>query len=241
MHTNPMERRTRLFALVVACASAIFVAPGGLAQPPDGVVPITSEPNHKIRFDNGKVRMYEVFLVKGNSTVMHEHKADSFSVIFTSSVITNEPLGKASATFPVPAGFVGFSSTAMGPYSHRIATSKDKDFHVIAMELMSPKPDGPASVNQRADPPFQVVRENSRGRVYRIRLAPGESTGPYARPGSTGVFAISAGRISEEFDGKAKRIWDFETGQFRWMDSAEGLTLKNEGAAPVDLVEIEVF
>ena len=31
------------------------------------------------------------------------------------------------------------------------------------------------------------------------------------------------------------------SGQFRWMDAPDRLALNNEGAGPVDLVEIEVF
>jgi len=242
MHINRKESRTwRLYVLAVYCCLAVLGAPSSLGQTSEGVVPITSEPDHKIRFDNGKVRMYEVFLPKGRGTLVHEHRADSFSVIFLDSEITNEPRGGTPTTFAVPAGAVGFASTALGPYSHRVIASKNTEFHVIAMELMSPKPDKAASPNQRANPPFHVVRENPRGRVYRIRLAPGESTGSYTRPASTALFAISAGRIAEQVDGKPKRLWDFETGHFRWMDTAETLSLRNEGVKPVDLVEIEVF
>ena len=242
MHTHRKESRTRLhYVLAVYCCLAVLAAPTSFGRTPEGVVPVSSEPNHKIRFDNGKVRMYEVFLHKGRGTLFHEHRADIFVVSFLDSEATDEPRGGTPLLFEVLPGTVGFVSTWAGPYSHRVIASKNTEFHVIAMELMSPKPDKAANPNQRANPPFRVVSENRRGRVYRIRLAPGESTGLYTRPASTALFAISTGRIAEEVDGKPNRLWDFEPGHFRWMDTSETLLLKNEGGKPVDLVEIEVF
>jgi mannose-6-phosphate isomerase-like protein (cupin superfamily) len=242
MRIKPTTPHTRLhYVLAVSCLLGLLASSASLGQTADSVVPVTSEPQHKIRFDNGKVRMYELNLPKGKATLMHEHRADSFSIFFSSSEVTLEPRGGTPTTINVPVGFVGFTSTAQGPYSHRVVASTNTDLHVISMELISRKPDRAASPNHRADPPFHVVLENPRGRAYRIRLAPGESTGPYTRPGSTALFAISAGRIAEDVDGQSKRLWDFETGDFKWIDVAQKLSLKNEGTAPVDLVEIEVF
>lgn len=242
MPIKPKEDRRSLICLVALfCALGIVVSPGGLAQTSVGVIPVTSEPSHKIRFDNGKVRVYEVILPKGKGTLPHQHRADNFAVILSNSEITNAPLAGKPVTHKVRAGGVGFASTAKGPYSHRVVASGDSPFHVALLELLSPKPDGAAGANQKPNPPFKVVRENSRGRVYSIALAPGESTGPFERPGSTAVFAISSGRVAEETDGKPDRLWDLEPGRFKWVGTAERLSLKNVGARPVRLVEIEVF
>ena len=51
---------------------------------------------------------------------------------------------------------------------------------------------------------------------------------------------LSGGRIAETVQGAGIRLWDFETGHFRWTDTAETLNLKNEGSAPLHLVEIEI-
>lgn len=228
-------------AAALSCVVGTLAPAHSAAQTPDGTVAITAEPEHKIRFDNGRVRMYEVILPKGKGTLVHEHRADSFSVFFRDSEITNEPQGGKPVVVKIPAGRVGFASTAKGPYSHRVVASGDSTFHVIAMELMSSAPAGVAAVPQRPGSAFKVALENPRGRVYRLTLAPGESTEAFTRPTGTAVFAISGGRISESVDGKPMRLWDFETGHFRWLETGERLSLKNESPTPVDLVEIEVF
>lgn len=242
MLNNTQSKRSRqLVAVLVTCSLGILSPTSGVAQTPDGVVPITSEPKHKIRFDNGRVRMFEVVLPKGKATLYHEHRADSFSVIFRNTEITNEPHGGKPVVVKIPAGRVGFASTAKGPYSHRVVASGETTFHVIAMELMSPTPTGAPSTDQRTGSQFKVALENPRGRVYSIRLAPGEHTEMFIRSASSALFAISAGRISESVDGKPTRLWDFEPGHFRWFDASERLSVKNESPTPVDLVEIEVF
>lgn len=230
-----------LVAVALLCVLGVLAPSVGVAQTPNGVVAITSEPDHKIRFDNGRVRLYEVILPKGKATLYHEHRADSFAVIFRDTEISNEPHGGKPVVVKIPAGRVGFASTAKGPYSHRIVATGDTTFHVIAMELMSPTPTAATMPPPRAGSAFKVTLENPRGRAYRLTLAPGESTEAFTRAANTVVFAISAGRISESIDGRPPRLWDFESGHFRWHEAAERVSVKNESAAPIDLVEIEVF
>lgn len=234
---RPLILIASAFLFLLGCTAPLT----RLAEPPEGVVRIEAEPNHKIRFDNGAVRVYEVVLTKGQATLVHEHRADSFAVIFGNAEFINEPRGGKARTVKLPDGFVGFAPAAKNPYSHRAIASGDSTFHVAVLELLSPAPAGAPRASGRTDPPFKVVRASPRGRAYRITLAPGASTPPFARPAGSAIFAISAGRVAEEVDGKPDRLWDVEPGYFRWFETSETLSLKNEGSAPIDLVEIEVF
>ncbi len=227
-------------ALILFCMG--FLAPmSSVAAPPDGVVPITAEPDHKIRLDNDSVRVIEVVLPRGKASLFHEHLYDAFFVFFRNAEITNEPFrGKPVAT-KTPVGSVSFTPTSTGPYAHRVIASGEDTVHVIATELLTPPAAGAASASESRFPPFEVALENSRGRIYRLRLNPGESADGFTRPARTAVFAISSGRISEKPEGKPARLWDFEPGHFRWVEANEELSLKNESVAPIELVEIEVY
>lgn len=241
LYSTQSNRAHPLAAILVSCYLGILAPTSSVAQTPDGVVPITSEPDHKIRFDNGRVRMYEVVLPKGKATLVHEHRADSFTVFFRTAEVTIEPHGGKPVVFKRTPGFVGFNSTAKGPYSHRVIASGETTFHVIAMELLSPTPTGSATATQRPSSTFKVALENPRGRAYRVTLAPGESTETFTRPAGSALFAISAGRISETGDGMPVRLWDFEPAHFRWFETSEKLSVKNESSTPIELVEIEIF
>jgi hypothetical protein len=210
---------------------------------PENVVPITDEPVHKIRFDNGRARMYEVVLKQGEATLMHEHLADNFTVFFRNARILVEPYGVGEpAVIDVVPGGVGFTSTAEGPYSHRVISGGAETFHVIAMELLTPPPANPVHPSLRSGSAFEVALENNRGRAYRITLAPGESTGLFTRPAGTALFAVTAGRISESRAGKpSSRLWDFEPAHFQWFDTSETLSIKNEGPLPIEFIEIGIL
>jgi hypothetical protein len=234
-------RAHRLGAILVFCLLGFLAPFPGIAQTPEGVVPITSEPEHKIRFDNGKVRMVEVVLPKGKASLFHEHRADAFFVFFRTAEITSEPLGGKPVATTTPAGSVHFRSTADGPYVHRVIATGEETVHVVALELLAPAAPGPASASQERFPPFEVALENSRGRLYRLKLGSGESTEAFTRPAGTAIFAVSSGRIREKPEGKPARLWDFEPGHFRWVETGEALSLRNEGSAPIEWVEIEVF
>jgi len=171
----------------------------------------------------------------------HEHRADSFTVFFRTADVTNEPFRGKPLVLQRTPGSVGFNSTAKGPYSHRVTASGDTTFHVIALELLDAQPSGSASVGQRSSAAYKVVVENPRGRAYRLTLNPGESAGAFTRPGNTALFAISSGRISEQPEGKAPRLWDFEPAHFRWFETGEKLSLKNESSSAIELVEIEIY
>jgi len=238
-------------AWLVSCGfvTSLSAQQGTLADAPDvqtslteGVVPITEEPDHRIRFDNGTVRMYEVVLPRGRATLMHEHLADNFTVFFRTARVLNEPHGGGEpVAVEARPGVVSFSSTAEGPYTHRVISGGEETFHVIAMELLTPGPAAAPSAEPRPGAAFELVLENDRGRAYRIILAPGESTGSFTRPAGTALFAVSSGRVSEELEGRPRRLWDFEPADFRWFDGSEALSIRNEGTEPIELVEIEVL
>lgn len=233
--------RCHALAAVVACGAVLLAPAPSSAQAAADVVPVSAEPQHKIRFDNGRVRFYEVLLPPGSGTLMHEHRADSFSVVIRDAQMSIEPRGKFAMSFPAPAGVVSFAPATNGPYAHRIVASGSTAVHVVAMELLLAKPGGPPNDGRRDGARFSTVLENARGRAYRYTLAPGESTGTFGRAASSAIVAVSEGRISELREGQDSRLWDFEPGDCRWIETGEKLSVKNEGAKPVELVEIEVF
>ncbi|MBP6582386.1 MAG: hypothetical protein KA204_02770, partial [Chromatiaceae bacterium] len=62
-------RAHRLGMILVCCLLGILAPLPGIAQTPEGAVSITSEPEHKIRFDNGQVRLVEVVLPQGKASL----------------------------------------------------------------------------------------------------------------------------------------------------------------------------
>jgi hypothetical protein len=234
-------RRTSSEMLMLIGAFLLFPSPTS-AQSQDNTVSVSDEANHKVRFDNGKVRIYEVQLFKGKSTAIHEHTADNFAVILTTTTRANEPKGGERAVAPVTAGQVGFGSTAKGPYSHRVQATGDVPYRNITLEMLLAGKLGSAfGASKRPDPFVVALQDNPRGRAYRLTLKPGATTPSFERPANTLIVAIAGGRTSELIEGMEPRLWDSESGSFRWVDESKRLVIRNDGTTDVDLIEIEVF
>jgi hypothetical protein len=226
--------------LSITCAALLAPAPVR-AEPPERVVAITAEPHHKVRFDNGRVRLVEAVFLKGNASLFHTHLYDAFFVFFNTAAVGNQILGEKAVITKLAAGAVHFTSTAKGPYTHSVSAAGEETVHVSALELMQAPPPISAHTPQDRFPPFEVVIDNPRGRLFRLKLGPGEATESFVRPAATAILAVSSGRISEKATGRQDQLWDFEPGYFRWTETSEELTLRNESSTPIELVEIEVF
>jgi hypothetical protein len=229
------------FVVVTLVILALAVPATTWAQGSDVVVPVYQESHHRVRFDNGIIRVYEVKIKKGESVLFHQHSADNFAVRITTSTIADQRLGGQSTVRLGKAGNVSFASTATGPYTHRLGAVDDV-FHVVDVEIDSTSRLGPnVETPKRPEKNFAVVLENSRGRAYRMILKAGETTPIFTRPANTAIVALSGGRITEVTEGKPPRFWDSEPGNFRWISAPDRLTIKNEGVIDLDVVEIEIF
>jgi hypothetical protein len=228
---------------LLAYAMAILVAASDVAAQSDEVVlPLTKEPNHHIHFDNGKVRQVEVFLKQGQSSFFHEHTHDNFFVFLNTTTEAVQTIGKPAGIRVAKPGEVGFSSVANGPYTHRVGASSEAGFHVADIEIITKGNLGPVIDRpKRPEKSFTLALENSRGRAYQMILKGGETTESFTRPANTAIFAVSGGRVTEISDGQPPRYWDSESGNFRWSETVDHLTIKNDGVTDLMLVEIEIF
>jgi hypothetical protein len=221
--------------------SAALILPV-IAQSKDQGVPVSTEPSHHVRFDNGRVRVYDVRVPLGKWTEFHEHSWDNFFVFMIPTTQAYEFSDGRHGTREVKAGDVGFSSTAAGPYTHRVSAQGVLPLHVVDIEILNNAQLGSGAAGpKRPEGSLKMVLENPRGRAYDIVLKPGQSTAVFTRPANTGIFAVSGGRVSETAGGKAARLWDSEPGDFRWNDNPEKLTIKNESTRDEEFVEIELF
>jgi hypothetical protein len=120
------------------------------------------------------------------------------------------------------------------PYAHRVGNTDVVAIHYIFGEwLASSGIDVPTLGGTR-----EMVKEGAVARVYRIVLAPGQSTEmhTHASPGLS--VQVTAGAVSEE--GAAPAAFGGSgAGEWRWRDPGHRHLLRNTGAAPAQVVEID--
>jgi hypothetical protein len=131
------EFRRTLTLTLALLAAFVFIPLPVIAQSKDPVVPVSMEPDHHIRFDNGKVRVYDVHLVKGKWSQFHEHTWDNFFVFMHATTQAFEFSDGRHGTRQVKTGEVAFASTATGPYAHRVTAEGDTPVHVVDIEILN--------------------------------------------------------------------------------------------------------
>ena len=125
---------------------AIFILAGALSCPAQ--IQVSKEPMHHNVFENDRVRVLDVHIPPGDTSLMHKHSTPSVFI-----VLTNTKTGSQVIVEPeklrLTEGNIWFESFYDKPRIHRVWNSDTTEFHVIDMELLNKNP-------QPIDPPLEL-------------------------------------------------------------------------------------
>jgi quercetin dioxygenase-like cupin family protein len=100
-------------------------------------LPVEQEPHHRWEFQNQYVRVLDVLLAPGESTLFHTHSHDSIAVRLTEATVQEQVFGKEwRPPSKVMPGYVRYVESTESPYTHRIRNVGTTPFHVIDIELL---------------------------------------------------------------------------------------------------------
>ncbi|MEP6494742.1 MAG: hypothetical protein ABJF01_18800 [bacterium] len=200
-----------------------------VAQAP--AVTLDHESKHHVVFANEWVRVLDVVVPSGDSTLYHVHSNDYVFVTFGDVALKAQALGAAQTDLPLANGEVRIT---MAPITHRVLNPSRSPFHNLTIELL--KPSGMA-LTPRAE--GVTVLDNDRVRVGRIVLEPGESTTRHEHRGPGLDVGVSAGTVSVvDASGATTRV-TYAPASYRWSAAGRTHTLTNVGRSRVEIVEIE--
>lgn len=150
-----------IFALLV-CASCAVRAP----------VPVQREPRHQLVFENADLRVLDVRIPAGESTLEHEHANDLLSVCLGSSEVrVRTPASDWGDVGPRRAiGDAGLTEYTGKPGAHAVQNVGADLYHLIAVENLRTAWSAQAS---RTDAGFRVVQEGRAFRALAIEFAAG--------------------------------------------------------------------
>jgi quercetin dioxygenase-like cupin family protein len=100
-------------------------------------LPVEQEPHHRWAFQNQYVRVLDVLLASGESTLFHTHSHDSIAVQLSEASIQQQVFEKnwQPALKLIP-GNVTYAEGAKAPYTHRVKNVGSTTFHVVDIELL---------------------------------------------------------------------------------------------------------
>jgi hypothetical protein len=183
------------------------------AQAPDSVppVPVDQEPHHKVVVKNEFTRVLDAQLPPGYVTLNHRHDVYNVSV-----TIANGRDGEEGQRGIGRAGF------AKGGYSHSVTNRYPNVMRFIVVEVF--KSDRPGQAPSDL-PNHALETENDHVRIYRLKLAPGESLASHVH---------SAG-----FLGVITHGGPAAPGTARWHGAGENIAVQASATESMEVVEIE--
>jgi Uncharacterized conserved protein, contains double-stranded beta-helix domain len=237
-----MKTQNRIPFSSLAFAVACACSPVGAQGAPTTVraVPVYQEARHHLVFENALVRVLDVRVPAKDTTDFHVHANRHIAVVIEGARSWDQKAGAVipeSASDAIPIGTVFDNAQDAIPYTHRVANVDTVAFRYIVAQLLAPS--GVASSILPASSGLKLDHEALGARVYRVTLAPGQATPrhPHAAPGIT--VQVNAGMLRVEGAKPEGSSVESGAGAWWWRGTGTEHVLRNAGAKPVDVVEID--
>lgn len=216
--------------LVLASVPFVSFSQSNSAQNP---VEISGEPRHHPKFENEFVRVWDVTVPAGDTTLWHAHRKDNVVVSFGDVKLHIETLGRDSFEGPWKFGEVRFSKAT---YIHRAMNVGETPFHNFTIELLR----APGGANLAKEAGREPVLENERVRVFRVTIDPGQSTVMHTHPVPGLAIALTAADLEITTQGKAKpEHVSRPLGDLTWRADPVTHAVRNVGRTRFESVDIE--
>ena len=187
-------------------------------------VPVSKEPRHHNIFENGHVRLLDVHIPPGDTTMIHIHATPSVFVILTndvkvgSQVISEEKHAKLNTADDDNILFEGFYKQ---PRIHRVWNSDTVEYHVMDIELTNKNYitlDSP--IRQQA---FTFLFEEKPVRAYRLSMSTIVIFSLPARKGDILMIRLTDSKNDVQANGK----YFHKKGDFIYIPSGKPVEIKN--------------
>ena len=206
-----------LLIAVTLIASSSF---GQLSIDTSKVIQVRKEPRHHDVLDNGWVRILDVHLPPGDTSLFHKHSTPSIFLVLgntrTGSQTIIEPRHRTFSTEGL--WYEDFTDT---PRIHRVWNEDKIPFHTIDIELPH-KPTGKAGPVIR-DSAFTLLFDEKPARGYRVTVGAGYGVELPARPTPMVVIGLVGKASIALVNGKPFR----SKGDYLFLPAGQRLVIRN--------------
>ena len=215
-------------------AAALLLLSTVFARPVQSPVPVEKEPRHHFKFENKYVRVFDVVVPPGDTTLFHTHSNDYTFVSIGGADLKAEAMGSPAGDMKLKDGEVRFTKATI---THRVTNVAPSTFRNISIEVLSTP--GTAPKQSEPLPLHTLVLENDKIRVERLILEPGKTAPVHTHTQPGLAVAVSAGKVVFESAGQKPQTVEFKPGEYRWRDAAVTHSVKNVGKTRFEVVDFE--
>jgi len=199
-------------------------------------VEVRNEPRHKNVFENDYLRILDVHIRPGDTTLYHRHALPSVIVMLSSVETGSQLLGGSPSSGKSRNGNTWYAGYGEKPIVHRVWNQDSKMFHVMDIELFLEN--AAEKMNPLNDEAFKLVFQEKGVNAYSMNLLPSKEikSKPYDR---AQLLVCTSGKLEFHSNKKASMI-PLENGGYVWIDPGETYRLVNSGEeeASADLIEL---
>ena len=241
-------RIPQLMVVVAGVAASSFTPAARLSAQDPPPVPLSGEPRHHVVYESPAMRVHDIQIPPGDTTLFHTHDTAILYVPIArstnrSQVLGAEWTGGAAAAVPPPPppvperpGPVNSVTTYVEkPYTHRVNNVGTTLFRLIGIaNRTAGAPAGAADDVSGLSAKPEL--ENPWYRAHRIALAPGTATASHRHASQVVVVMQTPGTVAVE-----GTTWSplNGTGDFSWQPAGTHV-IYNRGGGAIELVEVEV-
>jgi hypothetical protein len=198
-------------------------------------VAVRYEPRHKVALENEYIRLLDVRVLPGDTSLFHIHEITSFFIPLSVTAIGSEVKGQPRQESKLIAGATWYNGFENGPLIHRVWNSDTNVLHVIDLELLSAK--------NKILPTTQLAGagidfENEKLRVYKLPVATGQTI-PLPLL-NTPMLLISVSGPILEINDPAKKgpACQVGAGGFQWLNPRQNFVIKNKETGTANVILI---
>ena len=219
-----MKKKTNLLFTALLLYSALITAQ----------VQVSKEPRHKKAFENKYMRLLDVNIQPGDTSLFHIHSIPSVFLHFTNSVASSQIKGKEWVTAKNTAGNAWYNSFENDTLVHRVSNCDTVPFHVTDIEILSSyKPTA-----QLKPLPLTVLFENEKIFAYRFNRS---SFNKQLISGRGPMVAeLVAGDEVIYHDSMKKKSIKIKTGKFLYIKPGSSFYFSAKGDEEINMVLFEI-
>lgn len=213
--------------LIAAVSSSILVT----AQ-----VQVRNEPRHHNVFENGYVRILDVHLGPGDTTLYHLHNTPSVFIIFTNTNVGSQLIGKQPQKGANLTGEVSYDSLNT-PRIHRVWNEDTGWFHVMDVELTSTKQKKNIAVLENLS--LKLIFNEQQVNGYNGELKPGN----ILEIPSSGNGYLLVSQTESVIEYKINEIIQhrvLKSAHYIWVEAGQHFSLKPAGTKVVSFVLLQL-
>ena len=196
-------------------------------------VQVSKEPRHKKVLENKYLRLLDVWIKSGDTTLFHIHSTPSLFLHFTNTVVCSQAKGEAWVKGKNKEGEADYLSFKNETWVHRVSNCDTIPFHVTDIEILSSY-----KLATRLNPlPFTVLFENEKAFAYRL------SSSSFNNQLISGRGPMVAELVSGDevmyYDTKKKKSTKIKTGKYLYINPGSSFYFSTKNEA-INLVLFEI-